>query len=120
MIKGYMGDVCFNSKLLKNHIIYIDGNRRIEKIAPFISECEGVILCDNILLVVNEGVEASQENIRTLKDEYNNSEQKEKLLHERSEAEDDRISIKWICAKNPYDSEEYCMWSAAAQISEVV
>lgn len=53
-------------------------------------------------------------------DEYNNSEQKEKLLHERSEAEDDRISIKWICAKNPYDSEEYCMWSAAAQISEVV
>ena len=74
MIKGYMGDVCFNGKLLKNHIIYIDGNRKIEKIAPFISECEGVILCDNILLVVNEGVEASQEKIRALKDEYNNSE----------------------------------------------
>ena len=74
MIKGYMGDVCFNGKLLKNHIIYIDSNRRIEKIAPFICECEGVILCDDILLVVNEGVDCSQEKIRVLKEEYNNSE----------------------------------------------
>lgn len=73
MIKGYMGDVCFNGKLLKNHIIYIDGIRRIEKIVPFVCECEGIILCDNILLVVNEKVDNSLKKIRELKEEYNNS-----------------------------------------------
>ena len=69
-----MGDVCFNGKLLKNHIIYIDSNRKIESMMPFSRECEGIILCDGILLIVNTDVVNSSEQIAKLKDDYNNSE----------------------------------------------
>ena len=75
------------------------------------------------LIDVEKTVSAYMDNYRLgiiHSDEYRNSEQKEKLLHNRAEAEEERIGNKWICVKNPYDSEEYCMWSAAAQISEVV
>lgn len=74
MIKGYLGDVCFNGKLLKNHIIYTDSNRKIERVEPFSCESEGIILCDGVLLIVNENIVNSFEQITKLREDYNNSE----------------------------------------------
>ena len=73
MIKGYLGDVCFNGKLLKNHIVYTDSNRRVERIVPFACECEGIILCDGILFIVKEELDNSPEKITKFKEEYNHS-----------------------------------------------
>ena len=70
MTKGYLGDVCFNGKVLKNHIIYIDYNRNIEKIMPFECECEGVILCDNVLLVIDSKKSNTPEIVTMLQKEY--------------------------------------------------
>ena len=59
-------------------------------------------------------------NIVTHSEEFKHSDNQYDLLKKRMEAEEERIGNKWICVKNPYDSEEYCMWSTAAQISAVV
>ncbi len=59
-------------------------------------------------------------NIVTRSEEFKHSDNQYDLLKKRMEAEEERIGNKWICVKNPYDSEEYCMWSVAAQIIEVV
>lgn len=73
MIKGYLGDICFNGKLLKNHIIYIDSEGKIEKIIPFSYECEGIILCDQTIAVIKSEVANSPQSIARLKENYNNS-----------------------------------------------
>lgn len=56
MIKGYLGDVCFNGKLHKNHIVNIDSNCRIINIEPFTHECEGIILCDDIIIIISADI----------------------------------------------------------------
>lgn len=73
MIKGYLGDICFNGKLLKNHIIYIDTEEKVEKIIPFCCECEGIILCDQVIALVKPEVANSPQSLATLKEEYNSS-----------------------------------------------
>ena len=74
MIKGYLGDICFNGRLLKNHIIYIDSEGKIERIIPFSCECEGIILCDQALAIVKPEVVSSTQSIDKLKEDYNSSE----------------------------------------------
>ena len=59
-------------------------------------------------------------NIITLSEEFKRSDNQYDLLKKRMESEEQRIGNKWICVKKPCDSKEYCMWSASAQISEVV
>ena len=71
MIKGYLGNVCFNGELLKNHIIYTDSTKRIKKITPFCCESEGIILCDNILLIVKEEI-VDKLQIKGLQEVYKN------------------------------------------------
>lgn len=73
MIKGYLGDVCFNGKLLKNHIIYTGSDKRIEKIAPFLCESQGIILCDEVLVVIKSEIADRPQKIACLKNDYNNS-----------------------------------------------
>ena len=73
MIKGYLADVCYNGKLLKNHIIYINSERKIEKITPFSCECEGIILCDQVIAIVKLDVVSYPQKVAQLKEEYNSS-----------------------------------------------
>ncbi len=73
MIKGYLGDICFNGKLLKNHIIYIDSEQNIKRIIPFSCECEGIILCDQVITLVKSDVVNSPQKVARLKEEYNSS-----------------------------------------------
>lgn len=56
MTKGFLGDVCFNGKLLKNHIINIDANGRVANITPFLNESEGIILCDSPIIIIAQDV----------------------------------------------------------------
>lgn len=73
MIKGYLGDICFNGKLLKNHIIYIDSEQNIKRIIPFSCECEGIILCDQVIAIVKPDVVSYPLKVAQLKEEYNSS-----------------------------------------------
>ena len=73
MIKGYLGDVCFNSRVLKNHIIYINSEGKIERIIPFRCECEGIILCDQVIAIVKPDVVSNPQKVAQLKEEYNSS-----------------------------------------------
>ena len=73
MIKGYLGDVCLNGKLLKNHIIYIDSEGKVKSIIPFSCECEGIILCDQVIAIVKFETVSSTQKVAKLKEEYNNS-----------------------------------------------
>ena len=69
---------------------------------------------------VQKTVEAYMENYRRLvihSDEFRRSDDQCAFLGECMNAEEERIGNKWICVKNPYDFEDYCMWSAAAHIS---
>ncbi len=53
MIKGYLGDVCYDGNILKNHIVRIDSIGYVTDITPFKNECEGIVLCDDMLVIVN-------------------------------------------------------------------
>ncbi|MBO5721245.1 MAG: hypothetical protein J6R61_06965 [Bacteroidales bacterium] len=81
MTKGYLGDICYNGKLHKNHIIYTNAEGRVEKISPFQKECEGIILCDGYIFLIDkdisintmieEEIRACFKNCKTLSDFYN-------------------------------------------------
>ena len=49
-------------------------------------------------------------------EEEKDSEKALKLLTKITEAEEERIGNKWICVKNPYESETFCRWSEAVAI----
>ena len=70
MAKGYLGDVCFNGKVLKNHIIYTDSDKSVERIVPFECECEGVILCDDVLLIIDNKRCNTPQIVATLLEDY--------------------------------------------------
>ncbi len=53
MIKGYLGNVCYNGNILKNHIVRIDSYGYVTDITPFKNECEGIVLCDDMLVIAN-------------------------------------------------------------------
>ena len=59
-------------------------------------------------------------NIVTRSEEFKRSDNQYAFLDEHIKAEEERIGNKWICVKNPYDSEEYCMWSAAASVNKII
>lgn len=51
MIKGYLGNICYGKSLLKNHIVLINEEGKIKDIHPFTQECEGIIFCDNLIVI---------------------------------------------------------------------
>lgn len=73
MIKGYLGDVCFNGKLHRNHIVNINSNGRVTNITPFTNESEGIILCDDIIIIVSADVIISSLIIHELRECLENS-----------------------------------------------
>lgn len=56
MTKGILGDVCFGDTLLKRHIVFLERCGRVTAIEPFKHECEGVILSDEILMIVSADI----------------------------------------------------------------
>ncbi len=61
MIKGYLGDICFNGKLLKNYVVSINPNGRVKSIEPFSNECEGIILCDDVIIIIASNININSE-----------------------------------------------------------
>ncbi|MBR4119344.1 MAG: DUF4112 domain-containing protein [Bacteroidales bacterium] len=70
MIKGYLGNVCYNGNILKNHIVRIDSNGYVADITPFKSECEGIVLSDDMLVIVNCKIEEIEKVSLELQKEF--------------------------------------------------
>lgn len=73
MIKGYLGNVCYEKSLLKNHVILINEEGDIKDILPFSQECEGIILCDNLIIIAKCNKDDIESITEIIQEEFDKS-----------------------------------------------
>lgn len=73
MIKGYLGNVCYGKSLLKNHIVLINEEGDVKDILPFSQECEGIILCDNLIVIAKCNKEDIKSITEIIQEEFDKS-----------------------------------------------
>lgn len=73
MIKGYLGNVCYGSSLLRNHIVLINEEGDVKDILPFSQECEGIILCDNLIVIAKCNKEDIKSITEIIQEEFDKS-----------------------------------------------
>lgn len=52
--------------------------------------------------------------------EFKSAENQLEYMREMIEKEEERIGNQWVCVPDPYSSESFCEWSAAAHISGIL